>query len=192
MALIGVGVYASAAVSHPHVFIENTVHVLFDATGMVGVRLHWTLDEMFSAAITADCDKDRDGVLSPAEKQNIQKTYFNNLREYNYFCHITANGAPVPIGQAQDFEVALHNGRISYTFFLACRVPASAQDKTVVIAVYDNTYYCDVLLVDYRCQPELVLKGFRHTSTSVQNTADKFYFGQIAPDEIIVTFRKAS
>lgn len=177
--------------AHPHVFIENRVQVVFDDSGMTGVRLKWTLDEMFSNVIITDCDADGNGTLSPAEQKKVEKTYFQNLAEYDYFTHITIDGTAARITTAENFQVSLGEARVIYSFFVPCRVPATKQRKKVVIGIYDHTYYCDVLLVDYGCTPDPAAKRFHPTIASVKNTEKSFYFGQIAPEEITVAFSKA-
>lgn len=182
----------TSALPHPHVFIENTVQVVFDEKGITGIRLAWTLDEMFSNVIITDCDADQNGTLNQREKQNVRKTYFNNLKEYKYFSRIAVDGSPRPTEAVSDFQVTVKNGRIVYTFFVPCRIPASKAEQKVVIGVYDDTYYCDVLLVDYRCSPEAMMKNYTYRIRSEDNTEKSFYFGQISPEEIIVTFRDAA
>lgn len=182
----------SPAEAHPHVFIENSVQVVFDNSGMTGVRLQWTLDEMFSNVIITDCDADGNSTLSAAEKKKVEKTYFQNLATYDYFTHIRIDGTAAQITSAENFQVSIREARVMYSFFVPCRVPATQQQKKVVIGIYDNTYYCDVLLVDYGCGPAHAVKRLHPTIASVKNTEKSFYFGQIAPEEITVAFRKSS
>jgi len=42
------------ALSHPHVFIYNSIKVVFDKKGLVGFRVKWVFDEMFSNMLIYD------------------------------------------------------------------------------------------------------------------------------------------
>ena len=45
--------------AHPHVFIHNSVTIVFDENGLAGFKVDWVFDEMFSNMIIHDYDQNK-------------------------------------------------------------------------------------------------------------------------------------
>ncbi len=181
----------SSAASHPHVFIDNSVELVFNKEGFCGVRANWVFDEMFSNMIIADCDRNRDGSLNSAEIRAVEKGYFSNLKEYNYFFHIKINGEPFSVTRVSNFTAGIkEQKKIQYRFFVPCPVPATASELKITIAIYDDTYYSDVALYGHTCTPPQHTGQLDLNVNIVRNTDKSFYYGQMHPTEIVVRFKK--
>jgi len=50
-------IFPSMSFSHPHVFIYNSIKVVFDEKGLAGFELKWVFDDMFSNMIINDFDQ---------------------------------------------------------------------------------------------------------------------------------------
>ncbi len=177
--------------AHPHIFIDNTLTIVFDENGLAGIKTRWVFDEMFSSMIREDYDTDKDGRFSPAEISRIEAEAFSNLKNFHYLAYIKINGEKFIVQYVKDFSVRLSDNRVIYTFFIPCHVLAGPSDKEVRISMYDNTYYIDVALVEK--------DPVRVENTSLVDCRYKvvdnrenyhYYCGQVFPYEIILKFKK--
>jgi len=181
-----------SAAAHPHLFVENSVKVRFDAAGMTGIAVEWTFDEMFSSTMIETYDSNKDGNFSSAETEALRRKAFSNLKGYHYFTFIMIADKPFNVQYIRDFEARIKDHKIIYAFFVPCHVKATVRERKVTIAIYDETYYTDILLVSSQCDHTPAPKAVTSTILKFENFDKNYYFGQIAPVEIIVNFRKAS
>ena len=175
---------------HPHVFIDNTVTIVFDRKGMAGIKATWIFDEMFSELIIHDYDTDQDGAFSANEEGRIKTEVFLNLKNYHYFIYINIAGKAFNVQYVKDFSAHLDSSGVRYTFFVPCHIAATSAYKEVKIAMYDSTYYVDISLMD---KPPVRFEdgdAMKYTYRIADNTQSLYYYGQIAPQEIILNFRK--
>lgn len=183
---------APRAGAHPHVFVESSLTLVFDDQGLAGFRERWLLDEMFTAFLVGDFDTNADGAFDPDETAALKAGAFDNLREFQYFTHILIDGNPFEIPEATDFSVEMSSdGRAIYTFFIPCPIPADADPKSVTIAIFDDTYYCDVLLV------KEAIGAQHHEPFSLKPDLKDlpeltYYFDQVIPKGLVFTFQKKS
>jgi len=86
LALVAFLLFVSADVSnaHPHVFIQNSLRIVFDQQGLAGVRVKWVFDEFFTSMIADEFDKNHNRKLEKPEIVNIEKSAFANLLKFNY------------------------------------------------------------------------------------------------------------
>ena len=131
--------------AHPHVFVDSDLELVFDANGLAGFQQTWTFDEMFSAMILEDFDADADGALSPAEVQGIRDGAFANVKQWNYFTHVTIGGKDFPVRLVTDFDAKVVKGRLQYRFFTPCQVVSGSGPSKVTVTVFDPDYYADFL-----------------------------------------------
>jgi ABC-type uncharacterized transport system substrate-binding protein len=181
-----------AAAAHPHVYMENSLQIVFDGTGMTGIKVRWLFDDMFSSTMREAYDSNKDGRFSAAEVEALRSGAFTNLKNYHYFTYITIGTKTFDVTYVKEFHAVVQNNNMVYTFFIPCHVKAVPTPKTVTIAVYDKTYYADILLVKHQCDHSAAPGVVTSNSKEVANTSKSFYFGQITPVELLVTFNKAA
>jgi len=174
--------------AHPHVFVYHRLTVVFDEKGLAGFEIEWTFDEMFSGMIMMDFDKNRNGRFEPAEIKEVQKGAFSNLKAFDYFTVVRIEGKPFRVKFVKDFSAEINNGRLTYRFFVPCHVSATKEWKQIRISVYDREFYTSVFL----SRNPMAFKG--HAPFNVRheirkNKAEAYYFDQIYPDEVTLTFR---
>ncbi len=187
--LMGV-VLPGTAGAHPHIFIENSVRVMFDGAGMTGLAVRWIFDEMFSATMIEEFDGNKDGTFSTAEVEALRKGAFSNLENYHYFTYISTAAKTYEITRVENFHAVIKNHKIIYTFFVPCKIQASSKPAKVTIAVYDETYYSDIALTTYTCDHTAAPGIVSSSIKEIENAGKSYYFGQIAPVELIVTFKR--
>lgn len=137
------------AAAHPHVFVEITSHFIMAKGRIVGMRVDWTFDAIFSSAIIRDFDTNRDKQFSPQELEKLKAGAFDNLKDYGYFTHFRIGGKMEVPTEIQDFSAIITpNGNLVYTFIV--RPPQLVDPKKVPFDVmfFDETYYVDLRLME--------------------------------------------
>lgn len=175
--------------SHPHVFIDNRIWVIFNDKGLKGFKHEWGFDEMFSSTIIEEFDLDADGKFNEKEIKRVETGAFSNLKEHNYFTDININGQQFKIKEFKDFQAKIDSGTMIYEFFIPCEVTASRLIQEVKIAVYDPSYFVQILWTSK--------KPFYFTDTSnveinheiIEDEKNAYYFGQIIPETLKIKFR---
>ena len=175
--------------SHPHVFIENTLTIVFDQKGMAGVRVKWVFDELFSSMITEDYDKNHNGNLENYEIRIIKEKAFSNLKNFDFFTFIEIHGKPFTVQYVREFTASLTKGKLNYEFYIPCHVSATNSFKELKISQYDPSYYTSMTFAQ---NSPVRLEG--HSSYEVhyrimKNLEKAYYFGQIHPVEVVLKFR---
>jgi ABC-type uncharacterized transport system substrate-binding protein len=133
-------VASTSAVAHPHVFVDYTVALVVVGDRLTGVRLTWTFDDLFSGFILQEFDKDRNGLLSPAEAQRIEEKHLPELKRVGYYTTISTNGKPVTVPEARDFRATAAKGIVTYEFTLPLGV-SLASTTAVEVVTDDPVYY---------------------------------------------------
>ncbi len=103
--------------AHPHVWVDVQVEVVIDQGTANGLDVVWLLDEEFSQLILSDCDSDQNGRIDPSEVARVKAAYFDNLRLFDYFCHIYLGKKSVPTPVPQKFQADLQpSGKCAISF----------------------------------------------------------------------------
>lgn len=175
--------------SHPHVFIDASVKIVFDEKGLAGARITWVFDEMFSSMIIMDFDRNKNRQFEPEEVAEVKAGAFSNLKEYEYFTHIKIDGKPFRVTFVSDFSAKIKKDHMIYTFFVPCHVCATTAFKQLRLSVYDPEFYSDILLV----KDSLLLENQEPYEVSCRirkSPEEAYYFGQIIPEEILLRFKR--
>lgn len=182
--------FASVASGHPHVFIENTLTLIFDNHGLAGIHVKWIFDEFFSNMIACDYDSNHSGSLDSREVNNIKEKAFRNLKNFDYFTFISIDKRPFKVKYVRDFSAELKGGKLIYRFLIPCHVKATSGYKQFIISQYDPTYYTSFAFVKNN---PVRFRGASHFDTAhhIEKNLDKsFYYGQFHPLEIVLEFRE--
>ncbi|MBN1848524.1 MAG: DUF1007 family protein [Deltaproteobacteria bacterium] len=176
--------------AHPHVFIQNSITIVFDDQGLVGIKAKWIFDEFFTNVIVMDYDQNNNNQFEHAEITTIQAEAFDNLHKFDYFTFIKIDGQPFKIQQVQSFSAALIDDQLIYMFFIPCSVSGDSMIREVNISQYDPTYYSNITLD--KKQPIIYEneKGFESSYRIAVNKKKSYYSDQIHPVEIILQFKK--
>ena len=183
-------VFPQLSLSHPHVFIQNTLAIIFDHQGLAGIRVKWVFDEFFSSMIVGDYDQNHNNKLENSEVKTIKMEAFANLANYEYFTFIRIQGKPFKVEYVRDFSAALAGGKLVYEFLIPCHVKSSSTFKELIISQYDPTYYSRVAFA--KDQPVEVISepGFQISYRIAKNMNKSYYFSQIHPIEVVMRFRR--
>ena len=174
--------------AHPHVFIHNSVTIVFDENGLAGFKVDWVFDEMFSNMIIHDYDQNKNKKFEASEIRKLEKGAFSNLRKFEYFTYIKISGEPFKVKFVRNFSAKIIEDRVVYHFFVPCHVRAASSLKEIKISIHDKTFYCSVFLMKDQIYFEND-SSFEHHYQIAKNTEEPYYYGQIYPEEIIFKFR---
>jgi ABC-type uncharacterized transport system substrate-binding protein len=134
--------------AHPHAWIDMRTAVIFDDQGrMAALRVHWLFDEFYTEFAIEGLDEDGDGQPDPANLVELAKLNVTNLKEYQYFTDLTADGVQVAYADATDYETFMVGNRLTLTFTIPLAEPVDPRVKQLTYAVYDPTYWIEVLHV---------------------------------------------
>ncbi len=176
--------------SHPHVFVNSALTVVFDDKGVAGFKISWVFEEMFSNMIILDFDTNGNDRLESSEMESIRKGAFSNLRNFDYFTHIKINGKPFKVKYVTDFSAEITGGILSYRFFVPCHVRAGTTFREIALSLYDHTFYCSIFLVENPLTYEHQ-GGYDIEYRIEKNTDETYYYGQVCPDTITLRFKRS-
>lgn len=176
--------------SHPHVFIDTKVQIAFKDSGLIGFKVEWLFDDMFSSTIIMDYDRNGNGVFEHGEIDAVQKEAFSNLRNFNYFILLVSNKEEVDIDAVKDFQAEIIQGKVQYSFFVPFKIDAGPRSREIKIGVFDDTYFCDIAYAEN--SPVIIdNRGAISSSYRLIKDAGNAYWGdQIIPQVILLQFRK--
>ena len=184
---------ACAAFAHPHVFIHNTVTVLFDGGVLKGMTFRWVFDDMFSEMILTDFKPNTDGSFNAKQTATIKAGAFDNLENYHYFLAFFMGNKPMKKIRIEQFAPSVaEGGKLAYSFFVPLDLPATNTDQSVRVTVYDDTYFVafDLMHVD-----DVTVKGDEGVSVglSIEKTKVRpLWPGQYMPDNLVIRFKVSS
>lgn len=147
--LTAIGIaFAPRAMAHPHAWIDIESTAIIDETGrLTGLEQYWLFGDFYSSYVLADIGSDdRDVII--ANLREVARQNIVNLREYDYFTVIEGDGERRAIQDVETFETGVVEGRIYLKFTTRLEEPVDPMSAAVRYAVYDPTYYIEVLYAE--------------------------------------------
>lgn len=129
------------AVAHPHIWITTAATFLFEEERIVGVRLHWTFDHMFSAVLGSDFDLDRDGRFSEAESERATAAMRESMAGAGFFTTLTHGEKEWQINEAAEMRLGDKDGAATLSFTLRFADPLARDGPALGVFVHDPSYY---------------------------------------------------
>jgi polyphosphate kinase len=134
---------APAALAHPHVFIDTTLEVIFDAEGRAeALRIGWAYDDLYSLTYLVEngFDPEVDGVLTAEETARLHGFDMNWEEGFPGDTYALQAGQPLALGRPEAFSAALREGRLVSTHLRRFAAPV-AMTAPLVVQVYDPSFY---------------------------------------------------
>ena len=141
---------ASAAVAHPHVFIDTEIGFKFDDAGKLNaVRVTWGYDAFSSLRLfeILDLDADRDGELDDIDRTRIitvQTTWPDGFEGDTY---LEQDGEPISLLVPENQSTWLEDAQIHVAFDLPLAEPIDPVGE-IVLRPYDPTYHIAFTVVE--------------------------------------------
>ncbi|TGD44145.1 DUF1007 family protein [Pseudotabrizicola sediminis] len=137
------------AAAHPHVFIDATIEVIFDAEGRAeAVRIGWTYDSLFSMTYVAEqgLDPDFDGVLTPEEEAALAGFDMEWHAEFAGDTYALLGDVPLGLSQPVESTAAYQDGSLVSTHLRRLSEPVALGEGELVVQVYDPSFYTSYLI----------------------------------------------
>lgn len=132
---------ASPVFAHPHVFAEARLELKATSDGYIEELRHvWRFDELFTATVVLEFDKDTDGKLSGEELDDVANTVASSIGDFNYFQNVEVDGKDVTLKKVTEMEIAIEDGRLLVLFATVPFIPVALKDEPK-IGVFDPTFY---------------------------------------------------
>ncbi len=185
-------VFASVpAMAHPHIFINNTMTVIFDRQKLSGITFRWVFDPMFSATLFADFTPDSEGQFSPSAIKQIKTGDFDNLVNYHYFLVFMLGRKRLSHIDIQQFTPSVVNhSNLVYSFFVPLNLSVLPEEQTLRVTVYDDTY---LVAFDLMHTTDIAVKGDQTVETvwSIEKSRVRpMWPGQYMPDNLVIRFKE--
>lgn len=175
---------------HPHVFVDYRLDFVFNQDGLAGMRVEWVFDDMYSAVLLEDNDVDHNGIIDKSESEGMEQNAFSNLKNYNYFTYVTAQGKCHKVKEVRDFSAAVKDGRVVYGFFMPFEVAAGSTYQDVDVCMYDVTYYVDLYPAGESPVSYTNADAFEHKHRMFEDEKESEGYGEIYPYTIRLTFAR--
>ena len=163
----------ATAFAHPHIFAEARLEVVAGDDGTVSeLRNVWRFDEMFSASVVMDFDKNSNAALDPDELAEVGQTVLESLEEFSYYTTITEDGKTIKVAKPDAINVDYKDGQL-LMFFTVKPGEAMPLKGKLTFGVYDPTMYA---AMDFASDDDLIAVGDKFAAckrTVVRPDADE-------------------
>lgn len=137
--------------SHPHIFVDIFFKVQITNQTLKSINVSWVLDEMTSATLLLDYDKNKDGTFSKKETGMVQTDAFDHLQESQYLTYIGIQGKRLHTPKAHNFHLSVEKNRVVYHFTLHPEL--SIKNKSELkLACYDPENFMAMEIDEKRTQ----------------------------------------
>tara|TARA_A100001037_G_scaffold300405_2_gene327889 strand:+ start:6327 stop:6911 length:585 start_codon:yes stop_codon:yes gene_type:complete len=130
--------------AHPHAWIDMSSSVTFDRQSRIrSIVVDWLFDDFYTAFVVEDINRvgePLDDALASLAKENL-----SNLKEYGYFVDVQVDDQRQKVEFTGHFETEIRDDRLWLRFEIALPEPVDPHRQTVSYAVYDPTYYIEIL-----------------------------------------------
>ena len=152
--------------AHPHAFIDVYPTITFHHGVANTIHFRWKIDEMTSAMLMMDIDKNSDGKIDAKESAFAKKNYFDLFKEYDFYTSIEVDGDPIEMPQPQNFKASLEDSSLIYSF----DIQGDFDKKHTVVEFGDSDYYMAFILKN----EFITVAGAQADAIGVDND---FYYG---------------
>jgi ABC-type uncharacterized transport system substrate-binding protein len=120
-------------------FIDVSLKFMLTDSGLGGVYVYWQLDEMNSAWIIEDYDKDRNGALDKKEQQAIFIEAFSNAASQNYFISMSWGLNIMDTVRIDEFSAVINNSKnVQYSFYIPCTIALKNTENMEIYMFFDD------------------------------------------------------
>lgn len=136
--------FAQPVAAHPHAWIDLRSTVLLDENGhVIAIEQEWLFDDFYTLFVTEHIESA--GESPKAALNELAKSNLGSLSAYDYFTEVEVDGSRISLGTVTEYESELRNGRLWLRFVLPLAEPLDAVARDFSFAVFDPTYYVEVL-----------------------------------------------
>jgi len=180
--LIGAGTAGTAA-AHAHVFVVDTVEVVFSGQQVTVLKLRWAFDELFSDGMFSDFDTNGDRLFDAAEVDSIRAVSVESMKEFGYFTHVWVDGELTQSFADVTLDVTSEGNIVIYEWAITLAKPVDPSQNKLEISIFDDSYYVDVVL--YMPNPVKLQASPESCSyKAAEDDTKAYYYDSIYPEVI--------
>lgn len=150
-ALLSLLLVPMTAIGHPHAWIDLRTQLVIDDDGHVtGLRQHWEIDPLYSLMLMEEFGSAGDDGGRDEGLQRLADTMLSNMAEFDYMTRLTIDGERTAWDQVRNVQLTVDDATDSlhFRFTLLLNEPLALGGRELEYAVYDPTYYIEVLHAD--------------------------------------------
>ncbi|MDN3519155.1 DUF1007 family protein [Aquisalimonas lutea] len=136
------------ALAHPHAWIDLRTRVVADGDGRVaGLRQHWEIDPLYSLMLMEEFGSTGEGGARAEGLERLAETMLGNMAEFDYMTRLTIDGERVAWDGVEDVRLTVDDASdaLHFRFTLMLSEPVALGGRQLEYAVYDPTYYIEIL-----------------------------------------------
>lgn len=138
--------FAPPSAAHPHLWLVARSNFRVAAGRVVAVEVVLRFDELLSASLVADFDRDRDGSFDRAETDRLRSEVLDGLSTLDWLSHLRIDGRPAQLEPPSAFRAALEQGSVTFVFDRVLTESADPRAAPVALVLADPTWYANVVL----------------------------------------------
>ena len=140
---------ARPGAAHPHSWIDVEVEIAFDKSGQVrALKQSWIFDEAYTAYVAVKPARGAARQPDPKRLAEIAREMMTNLREFGYFTRIEREGKIVETVPVTEATAIVRGARLVVNFVLPLAVAADVSATPISYAIFDPTYFVEMIHVD--------------------------------------------
>ena len=147
--LAGIMLLAAAATpaeAHPHAWIDVKVKVLFDKQQRIyALEETWIFDPLYTAFSLEGVKRGKDGAPDQKALDALMHVNMNNVKAYDYMTEVVSGDAKSKFSGVRDIKSSETDKRLLLTFTLLLATPVDTRKGPVEYAIFDPTYYIEML-----------------------------------------------
>lgn len=146
MVVAALALGAGVAEAHPHIWIDATARISFNAAGeLVAIHNDWTFDAAFSVWQVQGLDTNGDGITSSEEMQELADENLAGLADYGFYTLVGEGDETLPLAPVGGSRFVYDEGRSTFTFGVAPQQPYRIEGR-LEVAIADPEYYVAISL----------------------------------------------
>ena len=137
---------APQAIAHPHAWID--IVVVFETTPdgeVTAMEQTWIFDPTYSRYLHDDAMQQFEGATPEEKLANLGAEILDNLGEYHWYTEVHADDRDIAVRPAGPPELVMRERELRFQFRLTLAQPVDPRTQTLRYAVYDPTYFIEVL-----------------------------------------------
>ena len=141
--LLASSLAATGACANPDVWVDTGMIFEFEDHRVAGLTFVWRFDDYYSFRAMRVYDRDRNGVLEPAEAGRLRTESFDPLARFDYYVHVWVAGGKLEGHEVDRFTARIEDKRLVYEFSVPLTPPADPGDGPVTASLFDGETVVD-------------------------------------------------
>lgn len=139
--LATLGITATSASAHPHVWVKIRTKLLYDNQSLVAIQQSWVFDELYTAMAIQGLDKNGDGTYSREELAELAQVNIEGIQDFDYFTDVRLGDKRLTVKERSDYWLHHEDGVLTLHFTLDLEAPVLAEADGFSFSVYDPSYF---------------------------------------------------